>query len=193
MTRDDETGPCRCRFSTSRSSGFSSWSACFGRDRDELAVEVVMLRHEVAVLRRQVVRPALGPQDRALLAGLSRLLSRREGGSSSNPRPCSVGTGTWSDENGPMPTAQVDRVSPPARCRSSFDWPRDNSTWGYRRIHGELARWVSSWRPRASGPSCAATASTRHRFVSGRPGMSSSLARRHRCWPATSSRSTRCC
>src|SRR5664279_4159204 len=47
------------------------------RDSDELAVEVVMLRHEVAVLRRQVVRPALRPTDRALLAGLSRLLGRR--------------------------------------------------------------------------------------------------------------------
>jgi hypothetical protein len=46
------------------------------RAQDDLAIEIVMLRHEVAVLRRQVDRPALRPADRALLAGLSRLLSR---------------------------------------------------------------------------------------------------------------------
>jgi putative transposase len=42
------------------------------RAQDDLAIEVVMLRHEVAVLRRQVDRPALRPPGRALLAGLSR-------------------------------------------------------------------------------------------------------------------------
>jgi hypothetical protein len=47
------------------------------RDRDDLAIEIVMLRHEVTVLRRQVVRPALRPSDRALLAGLGRLLDHR--------------------------------------------------------------------------------------------------------------------
>jgi hypothetical protein len=45
------------------------------RREEELAIEVVMLRHEVAVLRRQMARPALRPSDRAVLAGLSRLLS----------------------------------------------------------------------------------------------------------------------
>lgn len=46
------------------------------RDMD-LAIEVVMPRHEVGVLRRQVQRPALEPADRAVVAGLARLLPRR--------------------------------------------------------------------------------------------------------------------
>ena len=50
------------------------------RGKSELAIEVVILRHEVAVLRRQVVRPALQPSDRALFAGLARLLDRRRRG-----------------------------------------------------------------------------------------------------------------
>lgn len=36
------------------------------RDTNDLAIEVVVLRHERAVLRRQLARPALHPADRTL-------------------------------------------------------------------------------------------------------------------------------
>ena len=41
------------------------------RDRDELAIEVVMLRHGLVVLRWHVDRHVLRPMNRAFLAALS--------------------------------------------------------------------------------------------------------------------------
>ena len=111
------------------------------RDSDELAVEVVMLRHQVAVLRRQVVRPALRPPDRALLAGLSRLLGRRRRGRFFvQPETLlrwhrDLVRRKWTYAHRPgRPSIPAGTVSIILRLA------RENPTWGYRRIQGELAR-----------------------------------------------------
>src|ERR671919_2988170 len=46
------------------------------RSEDAKEVEIIVLRHQLQVLRRQVARPDLAPQDRALLAAASRVLPK---------------------------------------------------------------------------------------------------------------------
>jgi putative transposase len=49
----------------------------FGRGDGVKELEILVLRHELSILRRQVRRPLFAPQDRLLLAALSRVLPRR--------------------------------------------------------------------------------------------------------------------
>jgi len=48
-----------------------------GRGLTPDAVEIAVLRHQLAVLRRQVPRPRYTPADRMLLATLAKLLPRK--------------------------------------------------------------------------------------------------------------------
>ena len=50
------------------------WLVLLGRSQASKDAEIMILRHEIAVLRRQVVRPAPDWADRAILAALARHL-----------------------------------------------------------------------------------------------------------------------
>ena len=52
------------------------WVALLARSGASKDVEILVLRHEIAVLRRQVARPKLDWADRAMMAALTRLLPR---------------------------------------------------------------------------------------------------------------------
>src|SRR5262249_15788053 len=47
------------------------------RSEQEKEIEILLLRHQLSVLQRQVARPQLTQADRALLAAFSRVVARR--------------------------------------------------------------------------------------------------------------------
>ena len=109
-----------------------------GRSKD---LEIIVLRHQLAVLRRQIDRPELTDSDRSLLGAIAAAL----------PRPSRAGwlvtpdtllrwhrrriVGHWT-----QPQRPPGRPSTSAELRRlALRLAAENPTWGYRRIHGELA------------------------------------------------------
>jgi hypothetical protein len=119
-----------------------AWLALLSRSAESKNAEILVLRHEIAVLRRQVHRPRLSWADRAVFAALTRLLS------SACRRHRIVTPATivrWHRElvkrrwTQPRHHRSGGRRTPPELRRLVLRLAAENSTWGYRRIHGELA------------------------------------------------------
>jgi hypothetical protein len=78
-----------------------------GRSSAAKDVELLVLRHEVAVLRRGNPKPKLRWGDRALFAALIRLLLKDLRAHRLVTRAqCCAGTGKWSPEHGTSPDRQ---------------------------------------------------------------------------------------
>ena len=119
----------------------SGWLVLLGRSQASKDAEILVLRDEVMVLRRQVARPQPGWADRAILAALCRLLPAALRGS----RLVTPGTLlAWHRRLITRKWTYPSRAGRPGTGQEIRDLvlrlAGENPACGDRRVHGELAR-----------------------------------------------------
>jgi putative transposase len=112
------------------------------RSTDAKEVEILVLRHQLAILRRQHPRPRLRPKDRALLAALSRLLPRpRWSIFMVRPETLLRWHRRMVGRRWTYPAQGRGRPSLPQQVQTLIvRLATENPRWGYQRIRGELLR-----------------------------------------------------
>jgi len=110
------------------------------RSRELKELEIVVLRHELAVLRRQTSRPRLDESDRVFLAAASQLLGRASRSFFVRPdtllgwhRQLVRRRWTYARRRPGRPAVSEETRALVLRLA------RENPRWGYQRIVGELA------------------------------------------------------
>ena len=113
-------------------------SALRFRSNDLKELEIVALRHELAILQR-TRRPAMTWTDRLFLTRPADFCRVHAGGlSSSHRRRCFAGIDAWWGSVGPT-RVELGARRFAVRSESLFvRLARDNPRWGYQRIVGEL-------------------------------------------------------
>jgi transposase InsO family protein len=118
------------------------WLALPARSDVSKDAEILVLRHQLAVLRRQAARPRPSWADRAVIAGLARLLPRsRRFGLFVTPGTVLRWHADLVKRRWTYKRTQPGR--PPTRPTIRelvMQMAAENPGWGYRRIAGELAR-----------------------------------------------------
>jgi putative transposase len=117
------------------------WLLLLGRSQASKNAEIIVLRHEVTVLRRQVARPKPDWADRAILAALARLLPPVL---RAHRLVTPVTLLAWHRR---LITRKWTCPSRPGRPSVSQEirdlalrLAQENPAWGYRRVRGELTR-----------------------------------------------------
>jgi putative transposase len=111
------------------------------RSEREKEIEILLLRHQLQVLERQLARPQLTQADRALLAAFSRVLPRQAWKTSLFVTPGTLLR--WHRElvarRWTYPRRRCGRPATAVEIRELVArLARENPGWGYRRIQGEL-------------------------------------------------------
>jgi hypothetical protein len=121
------------------------WLVLLGRSALSKDAELLVLRHEVAVLRRTNPRPRLDWAGRAILATLIRLLpAKLRMHRLVTPAPSCAGTAAWSPGSGPIRTGRDGCRSALRSPRSSSDSPpriTSGGTRGYKASSSVAAFW----------------------------------------------------
>src|SRR2546427_8282218 len=109
---------------------------------DDKDVEIAVLRHQLAVLHRQVARPRYAPTDRLVLATLARLLPR-ERWSAFLVTPATLLRWHWEFVRRRWTYPREPRVRrglDPVLVELVLRLARENPRWGYLRICDECAK-----------------------------------------------------